>query len=414
MLNLELKWDRPARTGPNECRHVLRVRIVPSGARAGLPLRMAIALDVSGSMAGAKLEHAKEACEAVTGLLRKEDRLWLAGFSTNVTEILSDEAGGSNTCARARSAIAALQASGVTRTDLALEWIGNSLQPDPAASRVGVLITDGHATNSRGQALQDEDLKKLVGQAGALGEKGITLYAVGMGDASHFNTAFLAEVTDRARGRFIYASDPRTLVPALQDGLRSAQAVSVNQAAVVVTPLKPGVSVVAACRYRPEFAALEGVGDPTAVRYTVGSLTADGPTDVLVEVRTSPLGFGEHLGSHEVVEVIVEGGGSTASARASIEWTNSLIAAQALDSEVDKDRLMWEANIYAGMLQRTSDPARTAEVLKAIADNASRAGQPDVAARATADLEDLLKQGHLPPDRRTKTLVDVRKSGVTP
>jgi hypothetical protein len=64
------------------------------------------------------------------------------------------------------------------------------------------------------------------------------------------------------------------------------------------------------------------------------------------------------------------------------------------------------------MLQRTADPLRTAEVLKAIADNASKAGQADVARRATADLDELLKKGVLPPDRRTGTMADVRKTGV--
>lgn len=414
MLNLELKWDRPARTGPNECRHTLRVRIVPQVTGSGLPLRLAIALDVSGSMEGAKLQHAKAACEAVTGLLRKEDRFWLAGFSSNVSEIMGNEAGGSKACTRARSAIAGLQASGVTRTDLALEWIRNSLAPDPGCARVGILITDGHATDPSGHALKDAALTALVGQAGTVSEGGITLCAVGMGDAAHFNTAFLSDVTDRGRGSFIYAADPATLRPALEDRLRSAQAVAVNQAAVTFKPLKPGVSLGNACRFRPEFAALEGAGDAASMRYAIGALAGGVPTDVLLQVLTPALGFGERLGTYEVVEVTVEGGGATASARASVEWTNSLIAAQTLDAEVDSDRLMWEVNVYAGMLQRTSDPARTAEVLKAIADNATKAGRPDVAGRATRDLDELLKKGALPPDRGTTTLAEVRKTGVKP
>jgi Ca-activated chloride channel family protein len=390
----------------------LRVRIVPQVTGSGLPLRLAIALDVSGSMEGEKLQHAKAACEAVTGLLRKEDRLWLAGFSTGVAEILSSATGGSKACDRVRSAIASLQASGVTRTDLALEWIGRSLQAAHGASRVGLLITDGHATDPQGQALRDTELATLVGQAGTIGGGGITLCAVGMGDAAHFNTAFLADVTDRGRGSFVYARDPGALRSSLQDQLRSAQAVAVNDAAVTVKPLKSGVSLGTVCRFRPEFAALEASGDAASMRYAIGALASGAPTDVLVQVTTAALGFGERLGSHEVVEVAVEGGGAAASARAVIEWTNSLIAAQAMDGEVDKDRLMWEVNVYAGMLQRTADPLRTAEVLKAIADNASKAGQADVARRATADLDELLKKGVLPPDRRTGTMADVRKTGV--
>jgi len=415
MLNLELKWDRPARTGLNECRHTLRVRIVPQVTGTGLPLRVAIALDVSGSMDGQKLQHAKAACEAVTGLLRKEDRLWLAGFSSNVTEILGNEAGGSKACTRARSAIAALQASGVTRTDLALDWIRNSLQPDPGASRVGLLITDGHATDLKGQTLKDAALAPLVGQAGTLGEGGITLCAVGMGDAAHFNTAFLADLTDKGRGGFIYASDPATLRPALEARLRSSQAVAVNQAAVTLKPLKGGVTLGAVCRFRPEFAALESAAPGAEARYAIGALPASGPTDVLVEVQTLPLGFGERMGSHEVVEATVEGGGATASARASIEWTNNLITVQTLDEDVDRDRHMRDANTFAGMLCRTSDSGRTADYLQRIADNATKAGRHDVAERATTELSKLAETGVLPtPSAETTILAAVRDAGGTP
>ena len=53
MFDMELRWDRPARSGPVPSSHVLRVRLRPQPGLAptgGLPLRVAVALDTSRSI----------------------------------------------------------------------------------------------------------------------------------------------------------------------------------------------------------------------------------------------------------------------------------------------------------------------------------------------------------------------------
>jgi Ca-activated chloride channel family protein len=109
---------------------------------------MAIALDTSSSMQGEKLTAAKETCSAVVAQLRNTDRLELASFSTQVQPLLKSLAGGSGALDAANEAIAKLQASGVTRTDMALEWIQKALPEEKGFVRIGILITDGHATTS--------------------------------------------------------------------------------------------------------------------------------------------------------------------------------------------------------------------------------------------------------------------------
>jgi len=369
---------------------------------------MAIALDVSGSMHGVKLQHAKTACQAVAGLLRPVDRLWLSGFSTAVTEILHSEQGGRRACEKARDGIASLQASGITRTDLALQWIRDALKPEPGVSRAGILITDGKATDLHGTPMTD--VQPLVAQAAGLGGSGITLYAVGMGDAAHFHTPFLTDLADRGRGEFMYARDPAQLESKMRERLASAQAFVVDQAVVVVKPQRPGVTVGPACRFRPSFAPLEAIGGTDVTSYAVGALTANQPTDVLMHVRAHALPFGERLGTYAVAEVAVQGGGSTSKAMASLEWTNSLVSAQTLNQEVDRDRLMWDVNLYADALQRTDDQNRTGELLKQIADTANAAGRQDVANRATTDLDELVRKGVHLPDRKTTLLEDARKT----
>lgn len=144
MLNLELTWNKPAKNSDERVStdHVLLIRISPSSKKQGLPLRLAIALDTSGSMLGEKLEAAKKACRSVVDQLRDSDRLELASFATEVQPLLKSHSGGKGAVETANSAISSLQASGVTRTDKALNWIQNALPEETGIVRVGILITD--------------------------------------------------------------------------------------------------------------------------------------------------------------------------------------------------------------------------------------------------------------------------------
>jgi len=413
MLNLELAWDRPARVRDGEQRHVLRVRILPAASNKSLTLHMALLLDTSGSMDGPKLQHAKEACVAAAALTRPQDRLWLAGFSGDVRPILSGETGGPELADRTRAAIAALRANGVTRTDLALAWIQSSLKPEPNTFRAGVLVTDGHPTDPTGETLKEERLNPLLQQATDAREKGITLYALGMGDAKHFNTAFLVDLANHGRGKFIPASDPAELQDGLRSCLETGVRVVVPQAKLTARALRAGVEIDRACRFRPTFVALDGAGDSSTMEWNIGALTTDEPNDLLIEIKTGGLGFGEPLGQYDVLEVTVDGGDASAVARAAIEWTNSFMSAQILNRDVDEDRLMWENNLYAELLNRTEDPVRHTQYLKQMQSNAQIAGRQDIVDRVTRDLELLQQQGVLSPDRRTKTLEQMRKPGGT-
>ena len=153
MYNLELAWDRPAHTGNIAEEHVLRVRARAVGAVKALPLRMAIALDSSSSMEGEKLKSAKDACDTMLRHLRPEDKVWIASFATRVIPLVDGVEGDSGLRSAAQAKLADLEAEGVTRTDLALEWIQRTLKAETGLVRVGILITDGHPTDTKGSHL---------------------------------------------------------------------------------------------------------------------------------------------------------------------------------------------------------------------------------------------------------------------
>lgn len=415
MYDLEPDWDRPARSGAQPTTHILRVRLRPAEAvssSSGLPLRLAIALDTSNSMTGSKLAHARTACEAVIAQLRTEDRLWLCGYSGEVMPMLSALPGGPAASAAAHAALEKLQASSVTRMDLALEWIQNVLPADAGVVSMGILITDGHATDFGGRLLDDS--QPLLRQAEALSAQGIALSTVGLGDAANFNTGFLVTLADRARGGFLYADTPEALETELRMRLTTGQTMAVEEARLVVKR-EQGVRILQCCRIRPDFLPLDAPSDEDETYITVGGLRADIPTDLLllVEVASLPTALS---GNRPVLQLHLEAPGQpvSQSIALSILETTSYTISQQVNADVDNDRLYWDLNTYSSALANSDNARRTAQLLSRIEHTASRAGQEQIASQAMQQLEDLNKTGTLNAHRATGLLRSTRKLGEAP
>jgi len=391
--------------------HVLRLHIVPNNNSAGLPLRMAVALDTSGSMEGDKLAHARKACVEIAGLLREEDRLSLAGFSTQVRPLLEQLAGGQAARATAESRFAGVKAAGITRTDLAIEWIREFLVPEEGVIRVGMLITDGKPTTPKGREL--DETAPIIELAGYLGDGGVTLYTVGLGDATNLNVGFLVDLSTRGHGAYLYAEQPEELAQRLRERFNISQTVAVGEAQLVLTPLLPGLQVTRCCRLRPEYLPLAIATDEKTVN--IGLLRNDTPTDLLVDVTVPPLGFGERLTTHSALEIQLSALGlpSPIIARAELRYTASLLEAQQQDRDVDNDRILWEININAEVLARTGDLTKTGILLGQIHQAAAQVGQQDIVDQAAKQLEGLQKTGLLDAAEASRLLDLTRNRGKT-
>jgi len=411
LFDLDLAWDRSAHTGSYAGEHVLRVRIRPragAGPKGGLPVRMAIALDTSSSMDGEKLARAKQACSSIVGRLRQEDKFWLAAFGTRLIPCLENVAGGGPAASGAQTALGGLKAVGVTRTDYAIEWVERVLQPEPGTVRAGVLITDGHATDPRGNALSD--LKPLTDAAARLGARAIALFAVGLGSADDFNTGFLADLGRVSGGAFLYADAPEKLEQELRRRLSSCQGMAAEDATLLVQPVLDDVRIVGLCRIRPDYVSMD-----VAPSIRIGSLRADAPTDILVSVLVPPKRLEQPLGSIEVLEVRLNYvGGDLSLTTAPIEYTTAFSRAQQVNSEVDQDRLVWAINTYADALNRTTDRNKTGELLSNLAAAAQMAGQGALAGNALKQLDELKSSGKLSAHSRTQVLAQSRDLGGNP
>jgi Ca-activated chloride channel family protein len=408
MMNLELSWNKPAKNSDEKVStdHVLRIRISPSLKRQGLPLRMAIALDTSGSMQGEKLEAAKKACRSVVAQLRDIDRLELASFATEVQPLLKSHSGGKGAVETANSAISSLQASGVTRTDKALNWIQNALPEETGIVRVGILITDGHATTPEGKIL--DNVTPLLNQAEKLSSEGIILHTVGLGDAADFNTEFLYNLTTRGQGTFMYADTPQELEPEMQERLTVSQAIAIDDAKLeLITKIKD-LNIKAFCRFSPDYLPLEETAKGIL---TIGSIRTDTPTDVLVKVEIPRLSPGKSPGEQEVMQVQL-----TASAldnpvteTATILYTPEYDKSEQINSDVEASRALWEIRENLVILQRETNPNRTRQLLKTIEIEAVDHGLDDLKEQIDQLKDDLEKMGKLSPRHATKALTIANK-----
>ena len=429
MFEMDLAWDRAARSGPQPTTHILRVRLRPMAqntAPHSLPLRLAIALDTSGSMAGAKLESAKAACRAALALLRPEDRFSLTAFGDTLQPLLNSVQGGE--AEAGEEAFGTLRPLGVTRTDLALDWLAQALPPEPYTMRVALLITDGHPTDPKGHSTPNA--VPLLALATQLGDRGITLHTVGLGNAADFHAGFLAELSDRGRGAFLYAATPQALEPKLRAHLGCAQSMAVADSELQITALVSGLRIEAACRLRPEFLPLplpaqaepmetapsaqteqQKPALPAQIELALPALAGDAPTDLLLSLVVPPPAFGEALGLREILEVRLRLGDASVCSVASLTSTPSYREAQQLSEEVDQDRLTWELNIYSTALTRSADSHRTSALLSDIVYTARRTGRTALAEQAAAELDSLQRTGTLSPHASAEILTSTRELG---
>lgn len=423
MFSLSLDWDIPSHLGKQRPQtHYLRVRLNPTAQiQHGLPTRMAVALDVSSSMYGDnKLARAKEALLTVVRHLRPEDRLSVAAYSGTVTPLLDDVAGGPGAVKRSEEALSRLSADGITRMDMALDWLSRSLPATPGVVRVAILITDGEPTTAKGIPLTEEaDLGSLKELGQKVRSSGMALWALGLGDPANFNSDLLEGL---APGGFLLAADPATLSQRLQRRLADAQSMATEGMKLTVHPLLDSVRAKAICRIRPAYSPLDmpaSIGAPVFA----GPAASDGPTDYLIEFEVPPppveppaLGARPSSRSVNIANIRVESanGRFAAEQPISITYTSSVSESQKRNKEVDQARLLWETNQCIQKASATSDPRLTRDFLVQAAAAADMAGLKEVAESAKVEVKELEKTGKISRRTRGMTLGELRVDDIIP
>lgn len=203
-------------------------------AVARTPMAVSLVVDISGSMAGAKIDNARMAAASLLESLSDGDIVSIYGFNNVVTEFAQPTVVGPGTRTGLMQRVSQLYAAGGTNLYGGMQaGIARMSQAPPThAIRRVFLISDGHAN------VGPSDTASLANLAAGATEWGTQVTAIGVGVS--YDQPTLSAMVVRSSGRLYHLSQPAQMAQILEQELSLlSRSVAVN-AYIEVEPA-PGV-----------------------------------------------------------------------------------------------------------------------------------------------------------------------------
>lgn len=237
-LTLTARIDRPLiYSGGGSVRYLVATLAAPDRPESNASetphhLNLAIVIDASGSMGGARIRAAQEAASRVINGLTRDDRLSLVRFGDWAVTLMPPAAPGVMVRADAHDAIASIRPRG--STDLGGGWIlgcenvAGAMDWTTAAMRHRVLVlSDGKG--NRGITSPAE----LARHASALRDRGIISSAVGVG-ADYYSDQ-LEAIAIHGGGVMHHAAEPEEIARVVLGELREMREATVERSRLALT-----------------------------------------------------------------------------------------------------------------------------------------------------------------------------------
>jgi VWFA-related protein len=259
------------------------VRAVTSAQDPGLPLDVVLAIDTSGSMAGAPLDRAKQAAVAFVNALGANDSVTLLAFADTVRT--PAPAGADH--AAVIDAINGLQAGGATALYDAVQGAVYAAVSAQAPRKAVVLLSDG----------QNDTQASTTGDAalGAVRSGGLPVFTIGFGDQP--DAAFLRSLSDATHGQYAgaNAANVADVYAAIGTLLRGQYGLALDASAAADG--KPATLRIVAD-------AAGGTVEATS-QFTRGAAPAVQPVPTTAQAQPTPAQASSGGGSNATVVVIV-------------------------------------------------------------------------------------------------------------
>ena len=236
------------------------------------PMEVALLVDTSGSMAGAKIENARRAAAMLVRNLKDGDIVALDTFSDDARTIVPPTRLGAQSRQEILRAIAGLGVGGSTNKFEGLTLAENQIAAAPATHglRRIVVVSDGIA--NVGPSAPET--------LGAIAERGLRFRAqlTSLGVGSDYDERTLNALAVRSSGRLYHLSEPREMASILEGELALLDATLASDSFVEVVPA-PGVRLMGADGIRAD--QHEG----GSLHIPLGALHAGQHREALVRVR---------------------------------------------------------------------------------------------------------------------------------
>jgi Ca-activated chloride channel homolog len=258
-------------------------------------LNIALVIDRSTSMQGARLHNVKLAAVDLVESLQADDRLAVVTFSDRAEVVVSSQFARNKRAVR--SAIASIVAEGGTEMYQGLAVGIEQVSPHRSADTIThvILLTDGRTYG-------DEEL--VLSAATRAGEEGIGISAFGIGEDWH--DLFLDSLARRGDGTSRYIDSPSKVQRVLRSQVRGLSKLVLKGLSVQVG-VAPGVEVQAAYRVLPYMELLPIKADNYM---KLGNVVAGETCSIVLELVAKKA----EPGLHRVARLAVEAN-SMASAR---------------------------------------------------------------------------------------------------
>jgi Ca-activated chloride channel family protein len=198
-----------------------------SSRRRTLPINLAVALDRSGSMTGAKLEKARQAAEVALDQLGPDDRFSLVVYDDEVQVLIPPQRVKERKTLKEK--IHAIRAGGGTALYAGVEKAAAQLRKYFDSENINriILLSDGNANVGPSRPA---DLARLGRE---LREEGQSVSTVGLGD--DYNEDLMTALAEASHANYYYVQDVEKLPDIFAGELRTVKSVVARNVRVTIT-----------------------------------------------------------------------------------------------------------------------------------------------------------------------------------